>query len=350
MASIRRYWPSAERLIVLVDDPENTLGESLDECALLRPSDLEVPDFDKLAFANSATGLCCLLKPYAALCALAKGHSTVAYFDSDTWLLQTPDAVTEALQICSALLTPHALHPYKPNAARSDFDLMRSGAFNAGFFAVRNDEAGGAFLRWWRDRLLETGALEPAQQYDQSWLNLAPVLFPEVKIWRDPNFNVGFWNITERRTSGAPATDNFVLLHLSLFLRTRPDYLVFADWLRFPAPPELTAKLQSYATELALAGADSFERQPYGFGRFTDGTPVTSFHRAFYRERIFRRQKEEGSPFSPNFRAGPYQGWRSLYRAGGRLPRAVRKLGALAPLPAPGTSSLAPSPKSPSAS
>jgi hypothetical protein len=55
------------------------------------------------------------------------------------------------------------------------------------------------FLRWWQERLvwycLSGG---PGLEADQSWLNFVPMLFPEVKVLKQLEVNVAYWNFHER--------------------------------------------------------------------------------------------------------------------------------------------------------
>jgi hypothetical protein len=78
--------------------------------------------------------------------------------------------------------------------------------------AVRNDENGLAFARWWESRLRnfcydnKAGGLF----VDQKWCDHVPAMFDGVKIVRDPGYNVASWNLSRRRISISSAGDILV--------------------------------------------------------------------------------------------------------------------------------------------
>ena len=78
--------------------------------------------------------------------------------------------------------------------------MLKNGIYNAGFFALKNDEGGMAFLNWWKNRLIDQCYvdLKHGMFVDQKWLNLAPVFFPSVGSLKHPGCNIAYWNLHER--------------------------------------------------------------------------------------------------------------------------------------------------------
>lgn len=160
-----------------------------------------------LFFIYDALELSCLLKPLGALYILNKNPKikTLVYLDSDIEAFSSLSFIEDELKDHSILLTPHLL---KPNHERNEivfheFSMMKTGIYNAGFFAVKNDSEGNSFLSWWSDRLKEFGEVDhPRGLYtDQKWLDFAPSFFPNIKLLRDPGSNVATWNLSEREVS-----------------------------------------------------------------------------------------------------------------------------------------------------
>ena len=75
------------------------------------------------------------------------------------------------------------------------------GAFNFGFFAVKNSKNGLDFARWWRDRLVDFcyDDIPNGLFTDQKWGDLVPGMFDGVLVLRDPGYNVATWNINNRK-------------------------------------------------------------------------------------------------------------------------------------------------------
>ena len=63
----------------------------------------------------------------------------------------------ELLDSYSIIITPHVTIPEQEKAAIMDNEIcaLKHGAYNFGFYAVKNDKNGLAFAKWWRDRLLD---------------------------------------------------------------------------------------------------------------------------------------------------------------------------------------------------
>lgn len=75
------------------------------------------------------------------------------------------------------------------------------GIFNLGFIAVRNDAEAQRFATWWAERLYDWchDRLDIGIFVDQKWCNLIPCFFDNVKVLRDPGYNVASWNLSQRK-------------------------------------------------------------------------------------------------------------------------------------------------------
>lgn len=332
LASAARWIPDASQHLIVTDLAPGESCPVAPHIELISAIELGLPRFPDLAFVNDATGLCCLMKPAGARHLLARpGVDAVIYADSDTLWFAEPTTLRSFLAQSPVALTPHALAPLPATAARRDGDIVRSGAFNAGFFAVRQSDEGHTFLRWWLDSLLAERCLEPEVAYDQRWLDLAPVYFPFVGVFRDPGYNVAYWNYRQRELTLAPDSTlrvqdgPLVLFHFSYFDFRRADHLAIRPPIAVRADsPALHTLLERYLA--ALAAAPRSNPAPYRFGHFTDGQPITSEHRRFFLARVWHNPDRTGSPFSPEFRTRDYHGLRSVYARETPQARAMRAL------------------------
>jgi hypothetical protein len=332
MESVAKHWPDAGRRVVIVDGSDE-VGANSEGFEVIAGDRLGLPRFRHHAFLLDGVSLCCLLKPLAALHLLeSEGPDALVYLDGDTCLYARPDALLEALEQFPIVLTPHVLAPLPPGQIRDDFNLLRSGAFNAGCFALRAGPVARRFLGWWGGNLDQPGHVSPAWSYDQAWLNLTPLFFPELGILRDPGYNVAYWNLYERPltadetgTVRVAGLHPLVLFHFSFFRADRPDVFAYRGnvHLRIETEP-LRSLARAYAERLSAHGRQTLQAQPYRYDRFTDGTPVTALHRAYYAARAAGATDRDGDPFDPAFAPPGCRGLKAVYRANHWLVRSLR--------------------------
>jgi hypothetical protein len=150
------------------------------------------------------------LKSVALTDMLNRFDRKIFYCDSDLYFLAEPLAAIDALGCSGVLLTPHQV---SVTSDESDFQMSRTGVFNAGFFGVSGG-VGRSVAAWLTNKSRFYCLLEPEEGIfvDQKWLDLIPALFEDVKILRKSSYNIGYWNIKSRGFD-----DRAVFLHLSGF-------------------------------------------------------------------------------------------------------------------------------------
>jgi hypothetical protein len=184
--------------------------------------DLEKEQFDRLLTAEAMFGdqtdqwlfghdvveACTAVKGKAVLEILAQPDcEKLVYFDPDIAVINPMDEVIDLLDQYSIVLTPHQTDP-EPRENRkaiqdNEITTLHYGVFNLGFVAIANDPEGRRFAQWWDDRLRDWchDRLEIGVFVDQKWCNLVPCFFDNVKVLRDPGYNVASWNLSQRRMS-----------------------------------------------------------------------------------------------------------------------------------------------------
>ena len=334
MQSVAAAFPAAERHALVIDPADGFFDPAAEPFAVTLGPALGLPEFSSYAFVNDALSLCCLLKPaYAQYLLENTAADTLIYADSDMRCHAPPEGLAAVLQHAPVVFTPHALAPLGPTAPRRDSDLMRSGAFNAGFFALRRGESATVFLRWWLDVMCGQRQLDAVFAHDQQWLSLASVYFPWIHALRDPGYNVAYWNIHERPLGRQPdgrltaGGRPLAFFHYSFFDPATPDLLAHRPPIVVPTHDAILHELLcDYVQSLAQAGAATCQAWPYGYGQFTDGTPVTAEQRRYYLERVWADSAHAGNPFEPGFASRHHRGLRSVYALHQPLPRALRRL------------------------
>lgn len=160
-----------------------------------------IPAFNEMQNRYSLLELSCAVKPWFALYFFKKfSAQQIIYLDTDILVTSSLQFIEEQLEQDSILLTPHILSPLPDDGKRPhETAILKTGIYNAGFFAARNDENGIAFLQWWRNILVDY-CYEDSKRglaSDQSWLNFVPLFFKKVGIIRHPGCNVAYWNLHE---------------------------------------------------------------------------------------------------------------------------------------------------------
>ena len=288
--SVLDHEPQATPVILLVDSKRDVQLRD-PRVRIVWAEDLDFPDYLKCAFKYNIIELNTALKPFMAL-RLLEMFDRVIYLDPDVCVYAPLASVHAALETHSTALTPHALSPYSGEGRPDDQDLLRFGACNLGFFAVRADDNARALLRWWDAQCRVQCFYEPqiGLGVDQKWLDLAPSFFDGVHLLRDPGLNVAFWNLHERQLTrdgdrwivngGGPLR----FVHFSSFVESDVQAIA-GKQTRYPSGsrPDFANATQTYRAYLA-ASKDSavLAHQDYAYAHFGNGSPISATLRRFY--------------------------------------------------------------------
>jgi hypothetical protein len=134
------------------------------------------------------------------------GMRRVVFLKQETLVLGPIDSLFDALDRHSLVLTPHLLEPLEgDDAVARELNVLQSGIFNGGVVGVSATPAGRRFVEWWRNRTAVEcrHAIAEGLHYEQRWLDFGPVFVDDCLILRDPAYNVGHWNLPERRIAVA---------------------------------------------------------------------------------------------------------------------------------------------------
>jgi hypothetical protein len=284
--SLSQHAPSAGFQVLLVDRPTDAVRAAVQECglAVTYAGDLDLPDFEQLAYRFDLVEFNTALKPTFLKHLLAQGHDAAVYVDPDICFYAAPTPVLDALAGTQIVLIPHALAPVMDGQRPSDIDFLRLGSFNLGFIGVRAGAHATRFLDWWEARCLNWGFNDPTFGVfvDQKWIDLVPAYFEQHAILRHPGCNVAYWNLHERsversaeglRVDGQP----LVFFHFS-GLPAASSQLVSRHQNRHRIAPGgvVEGVMADYRQRLAGRGHARWSQLPYGYGALDDGTPLTA--------------------------------------------------------------------------
>lgn len=318
--SVQTHDPEVDVAILVVDRkrPVTVAGGGIE---LIWAEDSGFQDYAQASFKYNIIELNTALKPHVAASLLDR-YEKVVYLDPDICTFNSLSPILDDLDRHSVLLSPHALAPFEDEARPSDVDLLRFGAYNLGFFAVRRSDAARAMLKWWDRRCQDQCWYEPSLGLgvDQKWMDLAPAFFEGVSITKHPGINVAFWNLHERmitRDGGGRWMVNevhpLIFVHFSSF-DERDEMAVAGKQTRFASGsrPDFTAVRDVYARALAESAqsitADSLE---YGYSRMSDGRMIGPALRRFYAAQLDRDFADVVDPFDAN---GPVHAFARRHR------------------------------------
>lgn len=330
--SLARCAPEAQFHVLVVNRPEPEVVVAVAEAGLQATfaTELELPDFEQLAYKYDLVELSTALKPSFLKALFARGFEAVVYLDPDICLYASPEPVLDALRHSEIVLIPHSLSPVLDGLRPSDIDFLRTGAYNLGFVALRRGSHADALLDWWEARCLSLGFNDPAfgTFVDQKWLDLAPSYFDSVHVLKHRGCNVAYWNLHEREVSGA--TGGYavggvplVFFHFSGVDITAPHLLSRHQNRHTPvAGSALAALVADYCARVKAAGHENWSGLRYSFACLDDGTPVTpAMRRAACVDAI-----DAARPFSVT------SSLQRALRAAGVRPRAAMNFNALTTL------------------
>lgn len=202
--SVRQHCPDAHFIIGLIGEVGTDTHIPF-EYELITAGEMALSFLDEMCSKYSALELNSALKPYFANFILEsnKKIDRLTYLDSDILLFENLTPVYKSLESHSIVLTPHSCSTVINGSDFDDRIFLRSGIFNAGFFALKNDLWARAFLTWWMGKLKNQCFFDSKRGMfaEQLWLNLVPLYFEKVHILKHLGCNVAYWNIHERNLS-----------------------------------------------------------------------------------------------------------------------------------------------------
>lgn len=196
--SFLKHNPDFSFFIGLLDTP---LEDENMEC-IVCVSDLGIGYLDEMHQKYNIFELSCAMKPFFAEYFLTqKKAEIVMYFDADILVFGDFKYLKNLKKGYSIFLTPHNLSFDKNIDTQKN--VLVSGIYNGGFFAVTNQQESFVFLDWWK-KMLTDFCFDDTRFglfVDQLWLNHVPVLFEKTYIIKHLGYNVAYWNIQEREIS-----------------------------------------------------------------------------------------------------------------------------------------------------
>ncbi|MDP1844144.1 MAG: hypothetical protein Q8K64_12035 [Sediminibacterium sp.] len=234
--SFIRYNPGYEIIIALVDKVDGRFDPAAFlPYTLIETGNLGIDSFDEMAGQYSVIELNCAMKAFVAQYIMKKfAPELLLYLDSDILIFNTFNDVEQQMLNYNILITPHFISPYPDtNLLPKERDTLRSGIYNAGFFAIKKGECANLFLSWWANHMRTECYYNFAEGMgvDQIWFNLIPQLFNGISIYNHTGANIAYWNLHERQIELneeqyiVNKKDPLLFLHISGYSFQQPEIL-----------------------------------------------------------------------------------------------------------------------------
>lgn len=288
--SYRRHHPNAPFVVLLLDRIDGCFDPAREAFEIVEVETLGIPDFRRLSFQCDVAELTTAVKPYFLARLLARGYRKVLCFDVDVLVLSGLGRLAELLDRHAIVVTPRLMAPYEDTLSPTEIDVLRAGVLDPGFIGLVATGTTDRFLRWWSERFSAVWrtAPETGPVLEQRWLDLVPALYDDVYILRDPSFNVGYWNLHERRVeadgdqitvAGRPCRffhfSGFDPLDLS---RASSNQTRFS----MEGIGGAAALFRRYRDLLLAHGHDETRAWQYAFGTFANGVRIPDIARRMY--------------------------------------------------------------------
>jgi glycosyltransferase involved in cell wall biosynthesis/SAM-dependent methyltransferase len=292
--SIREHHPEVRFHVLVIDEIDGYLDPADERFEVLRPREIGLPDFERMAGLYEILELSTAVKPWLLKHLLERSDDGVLlYLDPDIRLYDRIDPVFEAVREHGVALTPHNTEPIPRDGLKpSEADILVAGAYNLGFIGVGRTEFAGFLLDWWSERLERDCVADPANGLfvDQRWIDLVPGLTDDYALIRDPGFNLAYWNLATRKVervgdryqvNGEPLR----LFHFSGFDPKYPHLLSkHQTRIRLADEPALAELCAGYADALWEAGHATASTWPYSYNETYSGISLARVHRDTYRK------------------------------------------------------------------
>ena len=313
-SSFLKHHQGARFYVLLVDEMGEEFDEDKEEFELLHLDQIGLPGDGVFPYQYTILELNTAVKPFALKYLLNQdGIEKVTYIDPDILIMSELDAVWNALNQNSIVMTPHMREPFSDGAHPTELCILKSGSYNLGFIGLKNCLSSIKLLNWWIGKLYLDCVVDiPKGLFvDQKWMDLVPSYFDDTYILHDPTYNVAYWNLHERdieyhtgafTTEGAPVS----FFHFSGYDPMKPNILSkHQNRHNLIEESPLKMLFDEYGTLLLKAGYAKAKEDKYTFSTLPNGI---NFPRALHN--IIRHCLRNNLPFpSPAYDSDAFCRW-----------------------------------------
>ena len=270
--SFLRHHPDGEVFVLVIDEIGEYYDPAEERFATVKLDEIGIRDLPAMIRRYTVLELSTAVKPFFLEYLFeALDCDKICYFDPDIYFYNPITEIWDLLDSYGVVLTPHLLDFLEDSHWPNELDVLRSGSYNLGFIGLSLRADLIRLLHWWQRKVAEHCfvSLHEGLFVDQKWMDLAPSLFSNVHVHRDPGCNVAYWNLKNRqvRSAGAGYTVNGTPLkffHFSGFSPERMNSLSkYQDRFTLRDLPDARPLFEGYRDCLVAHGYARIRRWPY---------------------------------------------------------------------------------------
>ncbi|BAQ61444.1 glycosyltransferase [Geminocystis sp. NIES-3708] len=292
--SLLKYHPESKLFLCLADKQDSLFPLEIENITIIEAEKLNIPDFYDFAFRYDIMEFNTAVKPFMMQLLIEEyNFDQVVYLDPDIELFSPMESVFLALDNGSNfVITPHITKPSEENTYPGDIGVMQSGIYNLGFIAVNNSHQVINFLHWWGRKLRFYCVNEQHNGIfvDQKFVDLLPAFYDNVKILKDTNINVAYWNLLQRNlekkeqswfVDGQP----LVFFHFSgININNNQRLSKHTNAFHGNLSEDLQELIDNYISKLKYYSFQNNIMPKYCYGNFTNGVFISTIIRQIYRK------------------------------------------------------------------
>ena len=303
--SFHHHHPDCAFFVLFLDSAEGYLDPAKEDFYSVGLSQLEIPNLSGFLFKYNILEASTAVKPYL-LAHLFQKHEIrkLVYLDPDILITGSLNPLSDLLGQYSIVVTPHITSPYKDSALPGDLEILQAGTYNLGFIGLQNGPVTGHFLPWWQRKVYHHCLIgfEQGIFVDQKWIDLVPGFIEDVKILRDPGYNVAYWNLHERRVEvdGEVMSANGQPLYFFHFSGFDPSDMKTVskhqNRFRMKDLGDTKTLFEKYRDLVLEKGWLETKDWPYSHNFFTNGVRIPDEARRYYWS-LGEKTEDLGNPF-----------------------------------------------------
>jgi hypothetical protein len=310
--------------VLLADEVDGYFDPSQEPFHLISLSELDIPHPERFRFQHPQQPLTYACTPYLLAHLVSRGFSRLIFIKQETLVLGDLTPVFDMLEKTSIVLTPHLVAPLSgADRIERELNILQSGTFNVGMLGIAATPVAARFLEWWEDRVYGhcRHAIASGMHYEQRWLDLVPGFFGDVRVLRDPAYNVGHWNLPDRAIT---VVDDVVLVNgepcrlfrFSGYDAERPTAVTrYSSRLTAENVGPAGLVFERFGAALERHGYAETSAWPYAYAKFDNGAAVPHVARSLLSE-----MDAAAGRFGDPLRTGPGSFYEWLHQGVGGEP------------------------------
>ncbi|MFZ4672014.1 MAG: hypothetical protein ACOYLT_08380 [Flavobacterium sp.] len=201
--SIREMCPETDFIIGLVDDFDPAIDYTFfSPYEIIKYDQIGFDCFEDMLSKYNIIEFNTAVKPYYFGYLFQKygAETKIYYVDPDIVFYKNMDVLNGILDKHAVVLTPMLTKP-NDEVTTDELVAMRHGMYNLGFIGARYCEETLQFMKWWQQRLRHHCVIDKPRGLfvDQKWIDIAPLFFEGIYIFKHLGYNMAWWNFAERR-------------------------------------------------------------------------------------------------------------------------------------------------------